>query len=61
MTHQLGSSMVQPTGNRCGIGICLKFSSDHIYKAYFAGGEGSNMKAELQGLWGLLHLASLFL
>jgi ribonuclease HI len=47
------------TENRCGIGICLKLSSDHIYQAYFAGGEGSNMKAEIQGLWGLLHLASL--
>ena len=47
------------TKNRCGIGICLKLSSDHIYQAYFAGGEGSNIKAEIQGLWGLLHLASM--
>jgi hypothetical protein len=29
----------------------------HVYKAYFTGGKGNNMKAKLLGLWGLLFLA----
>jgi hypothetical protein len=44
----------------CGIGIYLKITSDHIVKAYFAGGNGNNMKVELLGLWGLLLLSSSF-
>jgi ribonuclease HI len=45
------------SGNKCGIGLYIKISNVHNYKAFFAGGEGNNMKAELLGLWGLLHLA----
>ena len=45
-------------GGICGIGLFLKLSNDHFYKAHFAGGEGSNMKAEILGLWGLLHFAA---
>jgi ribonuclease HI len=44
--------------NVCGIGIYLKITPDHLVKAYFAGGNGNNMKAELLGLWGLLLLSS---
>jgi hypothetical protein len=44
----------------CGIGIYLKITSDHIVKAYFAGGNGNNMKAELLGLWDLLLLSTSF-
>jgi len=44
-------------GYKCGIGLYIKISDVHNYKGFFAGGEGNNMKAELMGLWGLLHLA----
>jgi hypothetical protein len=40
-----------------GVGIFLKLCAQHVYKAYFVGGKGNNMKAEIMGLWGLLHLA----
>ena len=45
-------------GGLCGIGIFLKISSDDFFRVHFVGGEGSNMKAEIVGLWGLLHLTS---
>jgi len=45
------------SGNKCGIGLYIKISNVHNFKAFFAGGEGNNMKEELLGLWGLLHLA----
>jgi hypothetical protein len=31
--------------DKCGIGIFLKLCAQHVYKAYFAGGKGNNMKA----------------
>jgi ribonuclease HI len=43
--------------DNCGVGIFLKLCAQHVYKAYFAGGKGNNMKVEIMGLWGLLHLA----
>jgi hypothetical protein len=45
------------SGNKCGIGLYIKINNVHNYKAFFAGGEGNNMKEELLGLWGLFHLA----
>jgi len=45
-------------GGFCGIGLFLKISKDYYFKAHFAGGEGSNIKAELLGLWGLLFLVA---
>ena len=45
------------SGYKCGIGLYIKISNVHNFKAFFAGGEGNNMKEELLGLWGLLHLA----
>jgi ribonuclease HI len=42
----------------CGIGIFLKISPDHLFRVHFAGGKGNNMKAEILGLWDLLHFAS---
>jgi ribonuclease HI len=45
-------------GGLCGIGIFLKISSDHFFRVHFVGGEGNNMKAEIMGLWGLLHFTS---
>jgi ribonuclease HI len=44
--------------NMCGIGIFLKLSFRHRFKAHFTGGTGNNMKAELMGLWGVLLLTS---
>jgi len=41
----------------CGAGIFIKMNDHHVYKAYFTGGKGNNMKDELLGLWGLLFLA----
>jgi ribonuclease HI len=43
--------------DNCGVGIFIKLSVDHSYKAHFAGGKGNNMKAEILGLWGLLFFA----
>jgi hypothetical protein len=43
--------------DNCGAGIYIKISAHHVYKAYFAGGKGNNMKAEILGLWGLLLFA----
>jgi ribonuclease HI len=43
--------------DNCGAGIFIKLSSDHSYKAHFAGGKGNNMKAEILGLWVLLFFA----
>jgi hypothetical protein len=42
----------------CGIGIFLKITLGHFFRAYFVGGNGNNMKVELLGLWGLLLLTS---
>jgi len=42
---------------RCGIRFFLKINSEHHFRAYFAGGQGNNMKDEILGLWGLLLLA----
>jgi hypothetical protein len=42
-------------GNKCGIGLYIKLNNVHNFKALCVGGEGNNMKAELLGLWGLLH------
>jgi ribonuclease HI len=39
----------------CGVGIVLKLSSSHFFKIHLAIGIGTNIKAELIGLWGLLH------
>jgi len=47
------------SGNRCRIGLFIKLRNAHNFKSFFAGGEGNNMKVELLGLWGLLHLATL--
>jgi ribonuclease HI len=44
-------------GGKCGVGIFLKFSSEHVIKATIVVGEGTNTKAEILGLWGLLSLA----
>ena len=41
----------------CGASIFIKMNDHHVYKAYFTGGKGNNMKDELLGLWGLLFLA----
>jgi ribonuclease HI len=46
--------------DKCGIGIYLKITPGHNIQAHFVGGTGNNMKAELMGLWGLLHLATHF-
>ena len=40
-------------GAMCGIGVFLKLNTNHVYRAYFAGGEGNNIKEEILGLWGL--------
>ena len=44
-------------GGICGVGLFLKLNTDHVYKAFFTGGEGNNIKAETLGLWGLLSFA----
>jgi ribonuclease HI len=44
-------------GGICGVGIVLKMSSDHLFKIHLVVGTCSNIKAELLGLWGLLHFA----
>jgi hypothetical protein len=36
------------------VGLFLKLNTDHVYKDFFAGGEGNNIKEETLGLWGLL-------
>jgi ribonuclease HI len=38
----------------CGFGIVLKLSSDHFYNIHLAIRPGTNIKAEMLGLWGLL-------
>jgi ribonuclease HI len=45
------------SGSKCGIGLYIKISNVHNFKGFFSRGEGNNMKDELLGLWGLLHLA----
>jgi ribonuclease HI len=42
----------------CGVGIVLKLSTQHFFKAYFAIGVGSNTKTKLLGLWDLLSIAN---
>jgi hypothetical protein len=44
-------------GGVCGVGIVLKLSSHHFFRAQLVVGVGSNIKAELLGLWGLLSFA----
>jgi ribonuclease HI len=44
-------------GGLCGIGIFIKLNVSHIYKGYFVGGKGNNIKVEIMGLWGLLSQA----
>ena len=41
----------------CGAGIFTKMNDHNVYKAYFTGGKGNNMKYELLGPWGLLFLS----
>jgi hypothetical protein len=36
--------------DNCGCGIYIKLSAQHVDKAYFAGGQGNNMKAKIIGL-----------
>jgi len=43
--------------DNCGVGIYIKLSAHHSYKAHFAGGKGNNMNAEILGLWGFLLFA----
>ena len=42
----------------CGVGIVLNFNTQHFFKAHFDVGVGTNTKAELLGLWGLLSIAN---
>ena len=44
-------------GGVCGVGIVLKLSSHHFFRAQLATGVGSNIKVELLSLWGLLSFA----
>jgi len=43
----------------CGVGIVLKLSSNHFFRAQLLVGVGSNIKAELLGFWGLLSFAKI--
>jgi len=43
--------------DNCGVGIYMKLSAHHSFKAHFAGGKCNNMKAEILGLWGFLFFA----
>jgi len=47
-----GTAIVEKSG----IGIMVKISSTHCYKAFMAIGQGSNIRVELMVFWGLLYL-----
>jgi ribonuclease HI len=48
------------TGFSSGVGIMLKLSNSHFFKANLAIGTDTNIKAELVGLWGLLFFSLKF-
>ena len=44
--------------NHSGVGVMIKVTSNHHYKAFMAGRRGSNNRVELIALWSLLFLLS---
>ena len=45
--------------NVCGCGMVIWISKDHFFSLCMGGGSGSNTRAELLSLWGLLYVVSL--
>lgn len=43
----------------CGVGMVIKMAGNICFQLYMKVGKGSNNRAELLALWGLLHFASL--
>lgn len=42
---------------RCGVGLFIKLGRNTVLKGWLKAGVGSNTRAELVALWGLLYLA----
>jgi hypothetical protein len=45
-------------GGTCGVGIAIKLCSGHFFKIHIVVGLGTNIGAELLGMWGLLKFSS---
>lgn len=45
------------TGLNCGAGFHINYDDDLTYKFHLSCGQGTNSKAELLGLWGILEVA----
>ena len=46
------------SNGECGCGMVLFLNNDHFFKVWMGGGIGSNTRAELINLWGILCFAS---
>ena len=62
-THNLSSTVGYFDGasmnGLCGCGVILMLNSDGLFRLSMRGGNGSNTRSQLLGLWGILKFDSL--